>query len=152
MTITEAKKQWKVSYDTMCQWLEQGIIPDVEIIDGAVSINDPKPIIPKKGAAITVENVRKYILTACNEMGYTDYKILHIKKEHFCEILSQLEESKYIKCRKNVKDVDYSSNKDFVITDKGNDSLKKDKFKLEKLNITINFKYLGVATEIERGN
>lgn len=151
MTITEAKNQWRVSYDTICQWLEQGIIPDVKIVDGAISINNPKPIIPKKGTNITVENVRKYILTACNEMGYTDYKILHIKKEHFREILSQLEDNKYVKCRKNINSPDYSSNKDFAITDKGGNALKNDRFKLQKLNIEFKFKYLSLSEEIQGG-
>lgn len=149
MTITEAKNQWSVSYDTICQWLEQGIIPDVEIVDGAISINNPKPIIPRKNANITVENVRKYILTASNEMGYIDYKILHIKQEHFCEILSQLEDSKYVKSRKNVNSPDYSNNKDFVITEKGSEALKKDKFKLQKLNFEFKFKYLSLSAEIQ---
>lgn len=34
MTITEAKKQWGVSYDKICQWFEQGIIPNVKIAAG----------------------------------------------------------------------------------------------------------------------
>ena len=150
MTITEAKNDWKVSYDQICQWLEKGIIHDVEIVDGIILINAPKPLIPKKGSNITVESIRKYILKACNEMSYIDYRILGIKKEYFSNILAQLETKNYI--QRNAQETDYLSNTGFVITEDGISFLKKGKFKLDKLGFELKFQYLNVSAALERSN
>lgn len=146
MTLSEAKKEWKVSYDTIVMWLEKGFIPDIQIVDKSIIINGIKPFVPKKGVNITVENVRKYILQACMNFEYIDYRIVSIRKEQFRSILLQLEESKYIK--RNKPKSECTSNRDFTITDEGEKFLKKGKFRLEKLGFSFNFKYLEMNLEI----
>lgn len=147
LTLSEAKKQWGVSYDALCWWLDFGFIPEVELNDGVVTVGETKPYVPKRGTTITVENVRKYILTACENLEYIDFHILCITAEQFIAILLQLEEKKYV--QRNLPDADCKSNKYFTITEDGEKFLKKRKFKLEKLNFTIKFKYFELETKIK---
>lgn len=147
LTLYEAKKQWGVSYDALCWWLDFGFIPEVELNDGVVTVGETKPYVPKRGTTITVENVRKYILTACENLEYIDFHILNISEEQFIAILLQLEEKKYV--QRNLPDADCKSNKYFTITEDGEKFLKKRKFKLEKLNFTIKFKYFELETKIK---
>lgn len=147
LTLYEAKKQWGVSYDALCWWLDFGFIPEVELNDGVVTVGETKPYVPKRGTTITVENVRKYILTACENLEYIDFHILNISEEQFIAILLQLEEKRYI--QSNFPDADCKSNRHFTITEDGEKFLKKRKFKLEKLNFTIKFKYFELETKIK---
>lgn len=147
LTLSEAKKQWGVSYDALCWWLDFGFIPEVELNDGVVTVGETKPYVPKRGTTITVENVRKYILTACENLEYIDFHILCITAEQFIAILLQLEEKRYI--QSNFPDADCKSNRHFTITEDGEKFLKKRKFKLEKLNFTIKFKYFELETKIK---
>lgn len=147
LTLYEAKKQWGVSYDALCWWLDFGFIPEVELNDGVVTVGETKPYVPKRGTTITVENVRKYILTACENLEYIDFHILCITAEQFIAILLQLEEKRYI--QSNFPDADCKSNRHFTITEDGEKFLKKRKFKLEKLNFTIKFKYFELETKIK---
>ena len=146
LTLAEAKEKWEVSGNKLCEWLEHGFIPEVELKNGIVKVGETKPCVPKKNAHITVENVRKYILTACENLEYIDFHILCIKAEEFKTILLQLEEKQYI--QKNFPDADCTSNKHFIITEDGEKFLSKKKFKLEKLTFTLNFKYLAFGAEI----
>ncbi len=76
MTLSEAKEKWNISNEKLCQWLEYGFIPEVRLNNGIVTVGETKPFVPNKNANITVESVRKYILTACENFEYIDYKIL----------------------------------------------------------------------------
>ena len=147
MTLAEAKKEWDVSYNKLCEWLSMGIIPEIEIVGGIVEIRGNKPFILKKRSKITVDSVRRYILRACNLMQYIDYRILDIEPGKFIAIISQLEESNYI--RKDTDDADCLSNKNFTITELGETSLKKRNFKLGKLGFELNFSYNGIALKID---
>ena len=60
--------------------------------NGVVTVGNTKPYVPNNKADITVESVRKYILTACEKFEYIDFHILHITTEQFTAILLQLEE------------------------------------------------------------
>jgi len=146
LTLSEAKKEWGISYDTLCRWLECGFIPQVDLNKSVITVGETKPYVPKKGANITVENVRKYILTACEKLEYIDFRILGIKQEQFKAILLQLEEKNYIK--RNFPDVDCTSNKHFIITEDGEKVKNKRKLKLEKLNFNFKFKFLELSAEI----
>lgn len=148
MTLSEAKEKWGVSRDTLCMWLEYGFIPEVELKDSIVTVGETKPFVPKGNPNITVESVRKYILTACEKLEYIDFKILCITAEQFRAILSQLEEKKYI--RRNIPDTDCTSNRHFTITEDGEKFLNKGKFKLEKLDFTLGFKYLSVKAKLKK--
>ncbi len=148
MTLSEAKEKWNTSHEKLCQWLEYGFIPEVRLNNGIVTVGETKPFVPKKNANITVESVRKYILTACENLEYIDYKILFIEKEQFCAIIMQLEENNYI--RKNLPDVDYTTNRNFTITEEGEKFLKKRKFTLGELNFSLNFKYLSLDGKIRK--
>lgn len=149
LTLSEAKKQWGVSYDALCRWLDCGFIPQVELNNGVITVGETKPHVPKKGTNITVENVRKYILEACENLEYIDFHILYITAEQFTAILLQLEDKKYI--QRNIPDADCTSNKNFTITEDGEKFLKNKKFKLEKLNFTFKFKYFEFDATIKEG-
>lgn len=149
LTLSEAKKSWRISDEKLCQWLEYGFIPEVELNNGIITVGEKKPFVPRKNANITVENVRKYILTACENLEYIDFHILCITAEQFIAILLQLEEKKYV--QRNLPDADCKSNKYFTITEDGEKFLKKKKFKLEKLNFTFKFKFLEFGAEINGG-
>lgn len=138
--------KWRVSYKTLCKWLDTGILPDTKIIDGIVQIQCNKPLIPGNNAIINTENVRKYILKACKEFQYIDYRILGMKAEQFQAILLQLEEKKYI--QPNSPQLDRLSNKHFSITEDGEAFLKQGKFQLESLNFEIGFSYKGIAAKL----
>ncbi len=149
LTLSKAKKQWGVSYNRLCRWLEFGFIPEVELKNGVVTVGNTKPYVPNNKADITVESVRKYILTACEKFEYIDFHILHITTEQFTAILLQLEEKNYI--QKNFPDADCTSNKYFTITDDGEKFLKKRKFEIGQLNFTFKFKYFEFGAEINGG-
>lgn len=146
MTLEETKRKWKISYERLCAWVSMGIIPEIEIVDGIVEIRGNKPFVPKNKSKITVDSVRKYILKACSLMQYIDYRILGIEQDKFKAIISQLEESNYI--RKDADNVDCLSNKYFTITELGETFLKKGNFKLKKLGFDLNFSYMGITAEI----
>lgn len=149
MTLSDTKEKWKISYDTLCKWLEYGFIPQVELNNGVVTVGKTKPYVPKKNTTITVESVRKYILTACENLEYIDFHIPFITQEQFTAILLQLEEKKYI--QRNIPDADCTSNKQFIITEDREKFLKKKKFKLEKLYFAFQFEYLELGAEINGG-
>ncbi len=146
MTLLEAKNKWNVSYETLCIWLEIGLIPDVRMDNGKIIISGSKPFVPNNGSKITVENVRKYILRACMNFEYIDYRILCIEKRQFESILQQLEEANYV--RKDVPTASYKSNRNFTITEIGEEKLKKKKLQLNSLGFALDFKYLKVNAEI----
>lgn len=137
MNLEETRKTWNISEKTLISWLDNGFIPDISMENGKISIGNLKPFALKKGTRITVDSVRKYILRACKEFNYIDYNILHIEREHFVDIMIQLEENDYI--RKNFPSADYSSNRNFILTEKGSKFLKK-KLNLENLNFNIEIK------------
>lgn len=146
MTLTEAKAQWNVSHQRLCEWLDAGIIPDVSIVDGKVHIPDIQPFVPPKGTKITVDKVRNYILKACMNLQYIDYRILTIEPEQFRAILVQLEESGYISC--DFPEADCLSNKHFITTESGEKALKKKKLNLQKLAFELGASYCGVSAKV----
>ncbi len=87
-------------------------------------------------------------MTACNNLEYIDYRIFCIPSEQFSEILLQLEENNYI--HRNIPNADCFSNRNFTITEQGENALKRGKFKLNKLSFKFKFKYLDVSSEFER--
>lgn len=148
MTLTEAKKKWGISYDTLCCWLDLGYLPNVTIDNGIIDIGNVEPYVPKTNARITVESVRKYILRACSEFKFISYKILNISMEQFKVILLQLEDKKYI--QRNSSNVKFTSNENFTITEDGEAFLKKGNFKLSDIEFNLNFKYGGVKVKIKK--
>lgn len=48
MTLSEAKKSWKISDEKLCQWLEYGFIPEVELSNGIITVGEKKPFVPRK--------------------------------------------------------------------------------------------------------
>lgn len=148
MTLTEAKKQWGISYDTLCCWLDLGYLPNVTIENGLIDVGNVEPYIPKANAKITVESVRKYILLACSELKFISYKILNISEKQFQVILLQLEDKKYI--QRNLPTVNFTSNENFTITENGEAFLKQGKFKLSGIEFHFDFKYGGVKVKLEK--
>lgn len=148
MTLLEAKNNWKISEKRLLEWIDKGFIPEIEIQNGKIFIGEKKPFIPNRGTNITVENVRKYILTACNNLEYIDYRIFCITPEQFKEILLQLEDNNYI--RRNIPNADCLSNRNFAITEQGESALKKGKFKLDRLSFTLKFDYLNVNVDFTK--
>lgn len=147
MTLTEAKKKWGISYETLCCWLDLGYLPNVTIENGIIDVENDEPYIPKANAKITVESVRKYILLACSELKFISYKILNISAEQFQAILLQLEDKKYI--QRNLPTANLTSNENFIITEDGEAFLRKGKFKLSGIEFCLNFKYGGVKVKLE---
>lgn len=152
MTIDEAKNKWKVSHNKICDWLDAGIIPDVQVIDRKINIPDIELLIPQKGTKITIKKVREYIMKAIIDLKYIDYRILAIEPEKFRAILEQLETSGYV--IKEESNADYLSNRGFITTEVGEDKYTKKKMELKKLNFELGFKYdvlsIKVESEFER--
>ncbi|MBD5160341.1 MAG: hypothetical protein HDT23_08905 [Ruminococcus sp.] len=137
MNLEETKQNWNISEKTLISWIDNGFIPDIEIENGRISIGNLKPYVIKRGTHINNESVCRYILRACNEFHYIDYNILNIERHYFVDIMTELERNNYI--RRNLLSDDYSSNRNFIITEYGGNFLKKRKFNLENLNFNIQF-------------
>lgn len=48
MTLTEAKKKWGISYDTLCCWLDLGYLPNVTIDNGIIDIGNVENLMFQK--------------------------------------------------------------------------------------------------------
>ena len=155
MTLSEVKREWKLSDKKICEYLELGFIPNISVIDGKLTFPDNiKLLVPAQNAKITNDNVVKYILKALDRFLYIDYRILFISAEQFAAIMAQTENNGYI--RKISDAANYKSTDGFMITEQGTKKLKSKKFGLDKLSFKIGFKYKAVYAElngdIKKGN
>lgn len=150
MTIEEARKRWGLSEKKMLELLSNGIISEIRIENGVLTMPDYKGIImPRANQNITCESVAKMILDACDRLYYTDYRLLSVKKEDFSAILHQLEESGFIALKIPEKG-DESSNQNYICTLTGKAALKKGKLELSGLEINLGFKFAGFTIKLER--
>ena len=140
MNVLEARKKWGVSDNTMLQYLSSGMIPDVSVRDGVICIpNDIVPLVPRKGTKIDSVSVRKFILKACNEFKYIDHRILCISADDFLTITNDLEEQGCLKRKKEY--TDGGDSRQYIITEKGEECLKKNRFQMNELSLSLSFAY-----------
>lgn len=93
MTISEAQSRWGVSDKIMLDYLNNGLIPNVSIVNNNISIPEiNKPFRMPSNVKRTAENIYLYIIKACNEGYYINSGIigLNISESVFSACISEL--------------------------------------------------------------
>ena len=150
MIISEAIEKWRISDKKMVELLSNGVLERVCVENGIISVPDYQGIkFPRKNQRLTQDTISKMILNACENLCYTDYHLLAISQEDFSAILQQMEHDSLIE-RKKPTIENFSSNKNYICTEKGKDSLKKGKIELSEITISLDFKFFGFEIKFEK--
>lgn len=139
MTISEASKKWEIKSKTILSYIEKGLISNLYAQDNTIYLPDiNKPFVVSPRAGNTLENIYKYILTACNQQQYIDNHLFgkfNMSDTDFKKYIEILENEKYIKRNEDYQDS--YSNIGFEILPNGNELLNKLK-KGSKNPLTVN--------------
>ncbi|MDE7122323.1 MAG: hypothetical protein K2O42_09200, partial [Oscillospiraceae bacterium] len=147
--VSEAKERWGISEKKMLELLSNGVLEGVHVENGVVSMPDYQGIkFPKRNQRLTQDSISKMILEACENLHYTDYHLLAIPEENFSAILQQMERDNLIE-RQNSTTENFSSNQNYICTEKGRSSLKKRKIKLTGITINLDLKFLGFEINLK---
>ncbi|GEM_PF-6216656 len=101
--------------------------------------DDIVPLVPRKGTKIDSVSVRKYILKACSEFKYIDHRIVCISADDFLTITNDLEEQGCLKRKKEY--TDGGDSRQYIITEKGEECLKKGEFSVTDIALSLSFSY-----------
>ncbi len=113
MTISEAAKKWNVKPNTVCEYIANGYILNLQADNNQIILPDIlAPRVKKKPQSERERDV--YIIKALNESQYVSYPILGITQEHFAERLKALEKSGCI-FKRDEDCNDYSTNMNFIL-------------------------------------
>lgn len=125
-----ASKEWGISVNTILRYIYQGVIAGIEVCNNNIML----PEIKKPHYAVKSKNPYKDILRAVYRDEYIDYLLLGINEDIFKTYIIELLEKEYIRNVNNTDDL--KSNKDLILTFKGNDWVMHP-YRALKLNVNL---------------